>query len=67
MKNAENRIDLIKKTEGTELDETDLEKVDGGIKVIVGDGKHGTCKWCGAYSIMYDGYCYACKRDNKGN
>lgn len=62
MKNAENRINLIKKPEGIELDESELEKVDGGKKVVIDkEGKQGYCTICGRYSTMYGGYCYSCK------
>ena len=35
------------KTDKAELNENELEKVDGGMKVIIiGDGKMGTCERC---------------------
>ncbi len=50
-----------------ELTEEELEKVGGGSKmVIIGDGKRGSCKRCGAYTFINDeGCCDKCqeKRD----
>lgn len=37
------------KIDKAELNEKDLEKVDGGIRVVVGDGKMGTCEKCRTY------------------
>mgnify|MGYP006991823833 CR=1 FL=1 len=48
------------KIDKAELNEKDLEKVDGGIRVVVGDGKMGTCKRCGTYAYIIDGYCSKC-------
>ena len=39
----------------TELNENDLEKVSGGKRVVIGDGKMGTCKRCGTYAYIIDG------------
>lgn len=44
----------------TELNENDLEKVGGGKLVVIGDGKMGTCKRCGTYAYIIDGYCSKC-------
>ena len=44
----------------TELNENDLEKVGGGMRVVIGDGKQGTCKRCGTYDYIIDGYCSKC-------
>lgn len=44
----------------TELNENDLEKVSGGKRVVIGDGKMGTCKRCGTYAYIIDGYCSKC-------
>ena len=41
-------------------DENDLEKVSGGKRVVIGDGKMGTCKRCGTYAYIIDGYCSKC-------
>ncbi len=45
-----------------ELSEKELEKVDGGMRVIVGDYKQGHCRRCGIYAVIYDGYCDECKK-----
>lgn len=34
------------KIDKAELNENDLKKVDGGIRVVVGNGKMGTCEKC---------------------
>ena len=49
------------KIDKAELNEKDLEKVDGGIRVVVGDGKMGTCKKCGTYAYIIDGRCEKCR------
>ena len=51
------------KDKKTELNEKELEKVDGGIRVIrVGDGKMGTCQRCGTYAYIIDGHCEKCRK-----
>lgn len=45
-----------------ELSEKELEKVDGGMRVIVGNHKYGQCKRCGIYAAIFDGYCSECKK-----
>ena len=46
------------KTDKAELNENELEKVDGGMKVIIiGDGKMGMCERCGIYAYIVDGLC----------
>lgn len=51
------------KTDKTELNENDLEKVDGGIRVVVGNGKMGTCEKCGTYAYIIDGCCEKCRKN----
>ena len=47
-----------------ELNENELEKVDGGMKVIIiGDGKMGTCERCGIYAYIVDGLCENCRKN----
>ena len=45
-----------------ELNETDLEKVDGGIRVVVGNGRMGTCEKCRTYAYLVDGHCEKCRK-----
>ena len=52
------------KTDKAELNENELEKVDGGMKVIVGDGKMGTCEKCKTYAYIIDGLCEKCRKNN---
>lgn len=53
------------KIDKAELNENELEKVDGGMKVIiVGDGKMGTCTKCGLYAYIVDGLCEKCRKNN---
>ena len=47
----------------SELNENDLEKVDGGMRVVVGNGKMGTCEKCGTYGYLVDGYCEKCRKN----
>ncbi len=52
------------KIDKAELNENDLKKVDGGMKVIIiGDGKMGTCKKCGIYAYIVDGLCEKCRKN----
>lgn len=52
------------KTDKAELHENELEKVDGGMKVIIiGDGKMGTCERCGIYAYIVDGLCEKCRKN----
>ena len=51
------------KTDKTELNENDLEKVDGGKRVVVGNGKMGTCEKCGTYAYIIDGCCEKCRKN----
>lgn len=46
-----------------ELNETDLEKVDGGIRVVVGNGRMGTCEKCRTYAYLVDGHCEKCRKN----
>lgn len=39
------------KIDKAELNENDLKKVDGGIRVVVGNGKMGTCENAGHMPI----------------
>lgn len=48
--------------EKKELNEKELEKVDGGRRVVVGDGKMGTCQKCRTYAYIIDGYCEKCRK-----
>ena len=41
--------------------EENLEQVNGGRRVVVGDGKMGTCKKCGTYAYIIDGRCEKCR------
>ncbi len=52
------------KIDKAELNEKDLEKVDGGIRVVVGDGKMGTCEKCKTYAYIVDGLCEKCRKNN---
>ena len=52
------------KIDKAELNEKDLEKVDGGIRVVVGDGKMGTCENCKTYAYIVDGLCEKCRKNN---
>lgn len=52
------------KIDKAELNEKDLEKVDGGIRVVVGDGKMGTCTKCKTYAYIVDGLCEKCRKNN---
>lgn len=52
------------KIDKAELNEKDLEKVDGGIRVVVGDGKMGTCEKCRTYDYIIDGLCEKCRKNN---
>lgn len=48
------KLDLSKKL-------TVGQSVEPCKKVIIGDGKRGSCKRCGIYSFIDDeGYCYTC-------
>lgn len=52
------------KIDKTELNENELEKVDGGMRVIVGNGKMGTCEKCRTYAYIVDGLCEKCRKNN---
>lgn len=52
------------KIDKAELNESELEKVDGGIRVVVGDGKMGTCTKCKTYAYIVDGLCEKCRKNN---
>ena len=52
------------KTDKAELNENELEKVDGGMKVIIiGAGKMGMCERCGIYAYIVDGLCEKCRKN----
>ncbi len=51
------------KTDKAKLNENDLEKVDGGVRVVVGNGKMGTCGKCGTYAYIIDGCCEKCRKN----
>ena len=55
--NEQKKESMNEKGKKTELNEKELEKVDGGIRVVVGDGKMGTCQRCGTYAYIIDGHC----------
>ena len=51
------------KTDKAELNENELEKVDGGKRVIIiGDGKMGTCERCRMYAYIIDGLREKCRK-----
>lgn len=46
---------MNEKIKNNEISEENLEQVNGGRRVVVGDGKMGTCKKCGTYAYIIDG------------
>ena len=48
---------MNEKIKNNEISEENLEQVNGGRRVVVGDGKMGTCKKCGTYAYIIDGLC----------
>lgn len=52
---------MNKKNKNTEISEEKLEQVNGGRRVVVGDGKMGTCERCGTYAYIIDGRCEKCR------
>lgn len=52
------------KIDKAELNENELGKVDGGIRVVVGDGKMGTCEKCKTYAYIVDRLCEKCRKNN---
>ncbi len=60
--NEQKKESMNEKGKKTELNEKELEKVDGGIRVVVGDGKMGTCQRCGTYAYIIDGHCEKCRK-----
>ena len=60
--NEQKKESMNEKGKNTELNEKELEKVDGGIRVVVGDGKMGTCQRCGTYAYIIDGHCEKCRK-----
>ena len=60
--NEQKKESMNEKGKKAELNEKELEKVDGGIRVVVGDGKMGTCQRCGTYAYIIDGHCEKCRK-----
>lgn len=52
---------MNEKIKNNEIPEENLEQVNGGKRVVVGDGKMGTCERCGTYAYIIDGYCEKCR------
>lgn len=52
---------MNEKIKNNEISEENLEQVNGGRRVVVGDGKMGTCKKCGTYAYIIDGRCEKCR------
>ena len=44
-----------------ELNENELKNVSGGKRVVIGNGKMGTCQKCRTYAYIVDGYCEKCR------